>query len=591
MVSPLLNAPATSIKLELLRLLARQDVLGPIPVFISMGIIAAFVAGKLSPWYWGAWLAWVALVLVGRSLLLARLPEMDYLSEKLRLRIAVMLSALNGVSHGISLLFFPLLTDMQQAVVSMILMGISSISVVTAAGYMPISIAYIAPTLMPMALLWAFNPNVEGWIGVSIAVMTLFFCPVMVVLAGSSFKMFQESFEIRKRQVALNLQLQEALDQAEAASRAKTRFLASASHDLRQPIHALSLFCGALAKRPLDDASREIAKHMDISLQALASQLDSLLDISKLDAGVVQVNDQVFNLRLLAERLQEEFMPAARSKGLSVWLDCPVDAHVKTDEVLLERIARNLLSNAIKYTEIGKVELALEIEAGNAILTIADTGRGIPEAEQVRVFEEFYQLDNPERDRSKGLGLGLAIVRRLVDLLTVQFDMESTAGGGTVISLTMPVVEPVSCRKSEQAAATLSWEHLCALVVDDEVEVGLGMKALLESMHCRVLLADGTEAALAAINRVRPDIILVDFRLRGTDNGITTVREARKVLPGIPAILISGDTAPDRLREAEEAGIELLHKPVLAGELEQAIAHACGLTEHENRVVAKREHK
>lgn len=584
------NSPATSIDLELLRLLARQGVLGPVPVLISMSVVAGFVSDQLSPWYWGGWLSWVALVLVGRSLILARLPHMEHISEKLRLRIAVALSAVNGLSHAMALLFFPLITDLQQAVVSMILMGISSISVVTTAGYMPISIAYIAPTLLPMSLLWAFNPDVEGWIGVSIAGMTMFFCPVLVVLAGSSFKMFRESFEIRQRQVAMNQRLQDALDQAEAASRAKTRFLASASHDLRQPIHALSLFCGALAKRPLDEKSRDIAEHMNISLQALASQLDSLLDISKLDAGVVQVNKQVFNLRLLAERLQEEFMASARSKGLSVWLDCPVDAHVQTDEVLFERIVRNLLSNAIKYTDAGKVQLALDIEAENAVLTVADTGRGIPEAEQVRVFEEFYQLQNPERDRSKGLGLGLAIVRRLVDLLDMQFDMESSDGSGTVVSLTMPVVDYVPRQEPVRISPALCWENLCALVVDDEVEVGLGMKALLESMRCRVLLADSTASALAAIECVRPDIVLADLRLRGSDNGIVTVREVRKAFPQIPAILISGDTAPDRLREAEEAGIELLHKPILVGELEQAIVQACELVEQEGVLAGRMPH-
>ena len=151
----------------------------------------------------------------------------------------------------------------------------------------------------------------------------------------------------------------------------------------------------------------------------------------------------------------------------------------------------------------------------------------------------------------------------------------------------MPIAEHVPQREPERTTASLSWENLCALVVDDEVEVGLGMKALLESMDCRVLLADSTEKALAAVSCVRPDIILADFRLRGSDNGITTVREVRKAVPGIPAILISGDTAPDRLREAEEAGIELLHKPILAGELEQAIAQACELREREDKTVAR----
>lgn len=575
------TSSSANIESELLRMLARQSWIGAIPTLISLAVIAIFAAKHVSPWLAWGWLGLCSVVVFVRSAVLIKLPSLTRYSGSTRMNIAVALSAINAFCHALSLFVFPHLTEYERAVQSMILFGIGAMSVITTAGFLPISLAYLTPALVPAICLWVIYAYLEGgdWVGYAVAVMLLWSNLIMILLSRDTYKLFKQSFVIRHSQETMNEQLKVALQEAESASRAKTRFLASASHDLRQPIHALSLFGGALAKRPLDLQSREIADHMDIALQSLASRLDSLLDISKLDAGIVQVSKAPFNLRLMVERLQDEFMPAAQDKGLRVWLDCPSDAYVDTDAILLERILRNLLANAIKYTEIGRIEIGVNTDPKQVSLTITDSGRGIPEEEHEHVFEEFYQLNNPERDHTKGLGLGLglAIVKRLTDLLCLDLRMESTVGVGTVFTLQLPSARMLPLAGDQAEKLNLSWNTLCALVIDDEQEVGLGMRALLESMGCKVLLADGTLSALQHARNHRPDIILADFRLRGQDNGILTIRSIREIYRDIPAILISGDTAPERLREAEDANIPLLHKPVLVDDLEIAIAGACGL--------------
>jgi len=235
---------------------------------------------------------------------------------------------------------------------------------------------------------------------------------------------------------------------------------------------------------------------------------------------------------------------------------------------------RNLIDNAIKYTDTGSIRLAVTADGGEAVLSVTDTGRGIPPAEHARVFEEFYQLDNPERDRTRGFGLGLSIVKRLADLLGIRIEMKSAPGSGTTFRLHLAATAGGSAAATLPCAAATNVTGRHVLVVDDEGHVRLGMRTLLEGMGCRATLVDGTTHAVAAARADRPDIVVADFRLRGEDNGIAAVRSVRALYPDLPAILLSGDTAPDRLREAEAAGIALLHKPVAVADLAQAIADA-----------------
>lgn len=568
------RAPTATLQHELLRMLAGQARRVPLPVFLAAAMIAGIAHGRVDSAVIAGWLALVAVMLAVRWQLLGRLPEMDSLPERQRLRIAIALSAINGSIHGLSVGFFPFLTEFERALQSMLFVALAAGSVATTAGYRPVLLAYLLPTLGPLAVMWALSPGIPqpGWIERSTAGLLVVFIALLDALGRDAFRLFRESFAIRLQQVELNRQLQIALERAEAANRAKTRFLASASHDLRQPIQTLTLFAAALTMRPLDAPSREIAEHMNTALQALASQLTALLDISKLDAGVIRVNPARLNLRAVAERLCREFEPAARAKGLALRLSCPAQCWVQTDALLFDRVLRNVLDNAVKYTDAGQVRVQVRADGEHYSVAIVDSGRGIPEQEQARVFEEFYQLDNPERDRTKGLGLGLAIVQRLAQLLQIRVDMESATGRGTTFRLALPRAEEAPVAPEGSPAEQADLPELHVLVVDDEAGIRLGMKTLLEGMGCRTTLADSTSEAVAAAQAERPDIVLSDMRLRGSENGIETVRALRRLYPGLPAILISGDIAPDRLREAEQAGIALLHKPVPVETLKREIA-------------------
>lgn len=561
---------------QLLVLLGRQAKRVPFPVVVISLIIAGQAANHLPPIAWVPWLVLVVAVLAVRVVVLPRLQHRQDIPLAKRLRAAIVLSAVNGVVHGSSLAFFVFLTDFERAIQTMLLAGLCTGAVATTAGYRSIYLAYFLPIFPPLFILWAWSPGSEAAYSVNlpVAALVVIFGAILLALAADSFKLFRDSFALGTEKDELNQQLRAALAEADAAARAKTRFLAAASHDLRQPLHTLTFYGAALALRPLDDKSREIARQMDVALQALASQFNALLDISRLDAGVVEVNTSSVRLPGLLERVHAEFEPIAADKDLALHFTCPDEAHVEVDEALLERVLVNLLSNALKYTEHGRVDVEVTARDGDYELVVRDTGKGIPADEMDHVFEEFYQLANPHRDRKEGFGLGLSIVKRTLALLRLDWHIESVEGEGTAFFVTLPSATARS-RLDKAVADDVSLAGLDVLAVDDEPDVAMGTKTLLEELGCRVTIVEGTTEAIAALDEHRPDIILVDFRLRNGDNGLDTVTAVRERLPGLPAIMISGDTAPSRIREANEAGLELLHKPVMVDELKRAISDAC----------------
>ena len=562
---------------ELLTFLARQSKVTPVPIIVAMAAVAACAYGKVADEFVIGWMAIIIVVQLLRWVVMPKLAVMTDVPGHLRLRVAIGMSALNGIAQISSLCFFPYMSLYERSIQTMIFIGTSAISVVTTAGYKPISLAYVLPTMVPLFIFWAWSPGIDdaGWSPLFISFIGFSYISILLKLAGDTFTMFRQSYEARLQQLALNEQLTVALDEAEAANRAKTRFLASASHDLRQPIHTLSLYGATLGMQNLDAQTRTIVKHMDTALQALASQLDALLDVSKLDAGIVEVNKAPSCVNNLAARLYEEYCAEAANKKLDFTVEHEQTVYVDTDELLLERIIRNLVSNAIKYTDKGSVQLKISEQDGQCVIALTDTGKGIPEAEFTHIFEEFYQLDNPERDREKGLGLGLAIVKRLVSLLGIEISLKSSPDVGTQFTVRLPVVSKDEEYPTEIVSTDIQWGKLRILVIDDEEQVRHSMKMLLEVVGCTVHLSESTDTAVTQAKQNKPDIVLADFRLRGMDSGLTAIAKLRGLYAELPAILISGDTAPNRLREAEEAGISLLHKPVSADELKQAIAITC----------------
>jgi signal transduction histidine kinase len=360
-------------------------------------------------------------------------------------------------------------------------------------------------------------------------------------------------------------ELRQRKDEAERANVAKSRFLAAASHDLRQPMHALGLFIAELAQQTHAPASRRLVERIAASAEAMENLLDSLLDISKLDAGVLQPSIRTFAVQPILERIAAEQGPVARAKGLRLKAR-PTGDWIQSDPVLFERILANLVSNAVRYSDRGGVLVACRRRGPKLRVEVRDSGVGIaPDAQEI-VFQEFVQIDNPERSRDKGLGLGLAIVRRLTDLLGHGLMLRSQPGRGSVFSIDVPLAAPEAdshASATERQPGDLAGVRV--VLVDDDPLALAGMQSLLESWGCAVIAATGSEELNAVLEQapLPPELVISDFRLQGTANGIDIIRTTRaRFGPDLPAVLISGDTGADTLRRAQAEGLPLLHKPV-----------------------------
>lgn len=374
---------------------------------------------------------------------------------------------------------------------------------------------------------------------------------------------------LRESYAGLELKVAERTHELAEANREKSRFLAAASHDLRQPLHALGLFVAALDEPVSQENRGAVVKNINRSLHALEQLFNSLLDISKLDAGVVKPEIRDAALTPLLDRLSSEYEPQARAKGL-VWFYRAAHAIARTDSVLLETVLRNLIGNAIRYTKQGEVRLTCVITEGCVQIEVADTGIGIPPEQQQEVFREFVQLHNPERDRTKGLGLGLAIVDRLTKLLDHPLQMESAPGHGSTFVLELPCGDErlADAAAQDDGDALFPEESpLRVLIIEDEVDAREALATLLKNWGHEVMAVASPDEA-TSINGPEPDAIITDYRLREEATGSEAIRRIRRMWShDIPALIVTGDTAPERLRQAQQGGFALLHKPVSPGKL------------------------
>lgn len=568
------DVPLRSMEAEQLALIADNAARVQPLTLAGAAVPAAVLAIHVAPLYAVAWFALLAGLIRWRTEILKRLRDSSPLPDGAKLHRVVYVFVVTAGAQSLLMAFFPLVPVGIGAMLTMYLVGMTAGMTASTGGFPRAVTVYAGIAMGSIATAWVLTPR-EGFTLTDrglFLLMSLLYIRVMRDYSKRAEQVFRDSYRIRLERVELTARLEAALREAESASRAKTRFLASASHDLRQPIHALSLFSGALTMRPLQARESAIARQIDKAVETLGSQLDALLDISRLDAGVVEQSVVELDLVEVMAQLVEEFRPQAERSGLHFDLRAPARAPVRSDAVLLRRVFSNLISNAVKYTRSGGVDVTIEPRPGSWRVAVRDTGPGIPDAERERVFEEFYQLDNPERDRTKGLGLGLAIVRRLCELLELELEMESRIGEGTVFTIDLAAAaESEEGMKQMAVDASAPTPRLHVLVVDDEEQIRLGMQTLLEEMGFGVQLASSTASALESAQGCRPSLVLADLRLRGDDSGIVAIRALRDRWPELPALLISGDTAPDRLREANSVGVELLHKPVRAAQLRETI--------------------
>jgi two-component system, sensor histidine kinase len=467
-----------------------------------------------------------------------------------------------------------------QLIVVVVTAAVAEGAIIAFGAYLPAFYALFVPATLPYALVSAVSPNPIERLT---SLLMLVFIAAFAALGYMTNRSFKQIVGLRIRTQAMALDLEKQKDIAERereiaveANRAKSSFLAAASHDLRQPVHALGMFVGALRGISMAPEGRRIIQQIEASTAAMDGLFSALLDISKLDAGVVAIERRAFPIGPVLERLCQDYREEAKAKGVSlVWKRC--GAIVWTDPVLIERVLRNLVSNAARYTDDGRIVIGARRRGAGIAVQVIDTGRGIPLDEQKRVFQEYYQLGNPQRDSTKGLGLGLAIVRRLTSLLDCGLTLHSEPGRGSCFEVTVPLAEHQSpVAEIAPTITPVTAAKGLVVVVDDEPAIRDATLSLLTGWGYDVVAVDGGDEAILRLSAcpAKPALILCDYRLREGESGLVVIERIRaEYNETIPAILITGDTAPDRLAEAKASGLLLMHKPVSNGKLRAAIVN------------------
>lgn len=369
----------------------------------------------------------------------------------------------------------------------------------------------------------------------------------------------------------LNLRLLDlARQRAEADDARKLRLLAAASHDLRQPLNAMGLYAQHLLEQSREPGMRRVSRRLATSVEQLSRLLQSLLDYTRLTLpGGVQPRPEAFALRPLLERLSAETRGEAESQGVELQLHC-ADLWVRSDPLLLERVLRNLLSNALRHAQARRVSIGARDDAGAVLLEVADDGRGLSEAEQTQVFEEFRQLDNPGRNAERGLGLGLAIVRQLAALLEHPLQLHSSPGQGTRFSLRLPTAAVGEWRPRPPVAAALCGR---ILLLEDDHEGREALAGLLQRWGCEVCACADLPDALGRLEQAAPQLLISDYRLAAAEDGLRAIERLREQAGWmLPALLVSADLSPELQERCIPAHVTLLGKPLLPARLRQALA-------------------
>ena len=380
--------------------------------------------------------------------------------------------------------------------------------------------------------------------------------------------------ELEQRIRAATIDLEAKKEEAEQSNRAKSHFLASVSHDLRQPMHAIGLFAASLKQRVTTPEQSNLVQRIDDAVTALQSMFDGLLNISRLDSGMLEPNLEVCDLASLLKRVGQEFQPLAEQKGLNLRIHvCP--AWVSSDTMLLGRILSNLVANAIRYTEQGGVLLACRLRQGRWVVQVWDTGVGMTSEHLPKIFEEYYQVGNAERNSARGVGLGLAIVAGIARLLDYKIEVFSRVGQGSVFNIILPhaLTAQTTCRHHSEDRQPGQFNKERVLVIEDDQAARESLQGLLSSWGFDVCAAANYEQARSSIEQEAeaPALIVCDYRLPQT-SGVDAIAAIRAQLGvEVLAILVSGDTAPESVAIMQTSGLPILYKPVRPAKLRALI--------------------
>jgi two-component system, sensor histidine kinase len=556
------------ILIEQLRLIYANMTITVVPTFPAIAVLV-WTLGY--PGNWGSLLAWTAVVSVtnaysifdARRQLARGLVAGDARRLLRRLVLSIFIA---GLSWG-ALAFGALgnTTAAGNVIVISVLAGVSGGSVGLFSPVFAVYVAFIAPLVgLTVAKLFQLDDPAYAAFGV----ISLFYIGTLITQSYMAGRAVLAAINLRFENLELLATTEAAQKNAEQANAAKSKFLAAASHDLRQPIHAQGLFLEVLSRTKLDAHQTEVLASARLASQASSDMLNTLLDFSRIEAGVVEPQSAPFKLQNLFYKIENDLAPVANAKGL-VYRSRETSAVIHSDPSLVEMVLRNLVSNAIRYTEHGGVLVACRLHRGMAVVEVWDTGMGIAAENQLEIFREFHQLGNPERDRRKGLGLGLAIADGLAKAMGHALSLKSTPGRGSVFRLALPLsLSSVPLVAPSMHASSALLVGVRVLLIDDDEAVLSSMAQLLRAWGCVVDTADSIDHALTLARQSPPDVVLSDYRLRGQQTGLQAIARLRDLLgKHLPALMVTGDTAPERLRETLGSGVPLLHKPLTPGQL------------------------
>jgi signal transduction histidine kinase/CheY-like chemotaxis protein len=551
-------------------------------------------AALLLPWVG----AFVAMCLV-RGVVISRFRRANpttreaWLTWRLRSSIGTVVAAAMWGATG--WIFYGLGKEPQQATGLIVIIYTFSVAGIPVLSTQPrLYLVYAGLCLLPLVVRIALVGDAHSY---QLAGELILIISLTTVLANSYRQALQRAIDLKVQADELAAQLrvetlaaEAARRQAEIANRAKTQFFTAASHDLRQPLHAMGLFAEALRQRVHEPEVAQLVNSINESVDALEGLFSELLDITRIDSGVIEVHPQHFEVGDILRKLRLHFEPSAFEKGLALRLRGGAKV-VFADPMLVERVLRNLVSNAIRYTNDGSVLVSCRQRAGRTLLQVWDTGLGISKAEQVHIFDEFYQVPNTPKvspDQRKGLGLGLAIVKRLADLMAAPLSMVSVPQRGTVFTLDLPTgraMRPSALLSipggKGPLAITLAGRRI--VVVEDEPAVRAGLEVLLAGWGAHIqafesVVASRTWAEQSDPVLARPDLLIVDYRLEEGLTGVDAITALRaRFGAAIPAILVTGSTMTGHDKEATEHNFHLLIKPVVPNKLRAMIAFKLGV--------------
>lgn len=451
--------------------------------------------------------------------------------------------------------------------VSIALAGLVCATLPALAAFLPAYLSFVTPILATLTVRY-YQMGLEAS-----ALLTVAFLAAVVGISYIINQIITRSITIDFKNRTLLAEVLEAKVEAEDANKAKSRFLAAASHDLRQPLQALGLILESIRVRTGEN--QELEKLVDRGIEShdtLRSLFNALLELSRLESHKLDVQTIHLQLQSLVSCIVEEFKPSAQAKGLSLEV-AGVDQVVVTDPVLFGRVLRNLLSNAIKFTETGKIVVTFIKRDYEVVLSVIDTGVGIPTVEQERVFDEYHQVSNQARNSSEGIGLGLSVVKKMCQLLGHPIQLYSDPGKGTTFSISLPLGDPQKVPiKVEVSDLPLAGRSV--MIIDDDPAVLSAVSTLMADWQCESLAAETLENALQQLDErhFQPDILLSDYRLGGGLNGIDAITAIREQLcREVPALLISGDTDPEMVKRIREQKYFLIQKPVKPAHLRKVM--------------------